>query len=88
MQRFFTRLAKNRSKVSYGHTQVMRLLKMGAVDTLLVSDACDDAIIEELESAAKEIGSVLRMISTETREGVQLRDLGKIAALLRYEVYE
>ncbi|MBI3035605.1 hypothetical protein HYY71_04745 [Candidatus Woesearchaeota archaeon] len=29
----------------------------------------------------------MRVISTQTREGAQLRDLGKVAAILRYEVH-
>lgn len=88
MQQFFTYLAKNMAKVSYGRDQVMRLLKMGVVETLLLSDNLDEAAIEEFEKIAGEMGSAVELISTETREGVQLRDLGKVAAILRYEVHE
>jgi len=34
------------------------------------------------------MGSETRIISTETREGVQLKDFGMIAAILRYEIQE
>ncbi len=33
------------------------------------------------------MGSKVRIISVETREGVQLRDMGGIAAILRYAIY-
>jgi stalled ribosome rescue protein Dom34 len=46
----------------------------------------DEKLIEKFEEAAEEVSSNIRIISVETREGVQLRDMGKIAAILRYEV--
>ena len=44
--------------------------------------------IDEFEVEAKKVGSEIALISTETREGVQLKEMGKIAAILRYEVHE
>ena len=38
--------------------------------------------------AAPNYGTGVRIISEDTREGIQLRELGGIAAILRYEVYE
>jgi len=86
MDEFFNLLAKNPGKVSYGEKEVMDNLKNGAVDTLLLSEAVDEKLIEKFEEAAEEVSSNIRIISVETREGVQLRDMGKIAAILRYEV--
>ncbi|MBS3164434.1 peptide chain release factor aRF-1 [Candidatus Woesearchaeota archaeon] len=85
MNRFFKFLATQMGMVSYGKDAVMRLLKLGAVETLLLSEALDDATLEEFEEEAKKMGTTVELISTETREGVQLRDLGKIGAILRYE---
>jgi stalled ribosome rescue protein Dom34 len=42
--------------------------------------------IFQYEEMAQEGGSTFKLISVETREGVQLRDLGKIAAILRFEI--
>jgi peptide chain release factor subunit 1 len=84
--KFFDTLAKKPGMASYGEKEVMENLKMGAVDILLVSEVLDDKKIEEFENAANEVGTNVKIISTETREGVQLRDLGKVAAVLRYEV--
>ncbi|MBN1503035.1 helix-turn-helix domain-containing protein [Candidatus Woesearchaeota archaeon] len=86
MQKFFEELATNPSKVSYGMNEVKKCLEMGAVDTLILSEVLDDNIIEEFEKNAENFGTKVEIVSTETREGVQLRDMGRIAALLRYEV--
>jgi len=85
--RFLETLAKRQSMVSYGEADVMKKLKMGVVDILLLSEGLTDEKIEEFEAAAKPVGTNVRIISTQTREGAQLRDLGKVAAILRYEVH-
>ena len=48
----------------------------------------DEEKIEEFEKEASVVGSNVNIISIETREGVQLKDLGMIAAILRYELKE
>lgn len=85
MQRFFGMLAKQQDIVSYGEDEVMRLLKMGAVDVLLVSEQLEEEKINAFEQEAKKMGTNMEIISTETPEGVQLRDMGKVAAILRYK---
>ena len=42
--------------------------------------------IEQFENTAKAFSTEIHIISTETREGVQLRDIGKVGAILRYKV--
>ena len=64
----------------------MENTKNGVVETVLLSEELSDEEIEEFEKAAEPLGTEVRIISTETREGVQLRDMGKVAAILRYEV--
>ncbi|MBR9677468.1 peptide chain release factor 1 [Candidatus Woesearchaeota archaeon] len=86
MARFFEHLAKDTGMTAYGEKDVMAKLQMGAVDTLLISESADDKIVEELEAKAEELNTTVKIISTDTREGVQLRDIGKIAAILRYRV--
>ncbi len=87
VSKFLETLATKQNMVSYGELDVMNKLKMGVVDTLLLSEDLSDEKIEEFEAAAKAFGTNVRIISTQTREGVQLRDLGKAAAILRYEVH-
>jgi peptide chain release factor subunit 1 len=86
VSKFLTLLATKPGMVSYGKAQVMEVLKMGTVDILLLSESLEDSEIEEFEKEAENVGSSVRIISEETREGVQLRDLGKVAAILRYEI--
>ena len=88
MQQFFDKLAKEPNSVAYGETDTLKKLKMGAVEKLLLSDELDDSKIDEFEAEAKKVGSEVILVSTETREGVQLKEMGKIVAILRYEIYE
>ncbi len=86
MQQFFNLLATKQGMVSYGKDETMKQLKFGVVDVLLLSEELDDNLLEEFEEEAKKMGSKVVLIGTETREGVQLKEIGKIAAILRYEV--
>lgn len=82
--RFFETLAKKPEYAAYGEEEVMRALKIGAVMLLLLSESLPDKKIDLFEAEAKKVGTEVRIISTETREGIQLKDLGGIAAILRY----
>jgi peptide chain release factor subunit 1 len=86
MRKFFEHLAKDTGLVAYGKEQVKQAIRMGAADTLLLSETLEDDAIAEFEEAAKPFSTSIRIISQETREGVQLRDMGKVAAILRYPV--
>ena len=84
--RFFELLSAKPGIVSYGVEEVMKNLKMGTVETLLISETLEDEKIEEFEKEAEKMGTDVKIISIETREGAQLNDLGRVAAILRYEV--
>jgi peptide chain release factor subunit 1 len=86
MKKFFELLSTKPKMVSYGLNETKKCLKIGAVETLLLSEELDENVIDELEKEAVNYSSKVEIISTETREGVQLRDMGKIAAILRYEL--
>lgn len=85
--RFLEMLATRQSMVSYGENDVMSKIKMGVVDTVLLSEDLPEEKVEEFEKASQPVGTNVKIISTQTREGAQLRDFGKIAAILRYEVH-
>ena len=85
MQKFFKLLAIKEAEVAYGEVETMRALEAGAVETLLLSETLEDATIEQFEKKAIEFGTEVKIISAETREGMQLKEMGKIAAILRYE---
>jgi peptide chain release factor subunit 1 len=88
MQRFFDVLAKEPSRAGYGKDDVLNKIKMGAADVVLISEDIDDDIFEEFETIAGEYGTKVKVISIETREGKQLKDLGGFAVILRYAVAE
>ncbi|MCX6709783.1 MAG: peptide chain release factor aRF-1 [Candidatus Woesearchaeota archaeon] len=86
MKKFFEGLIKTQGKVSYGKEQVWANLSGGVVDTLIISETLPDEEIEKLEDEAEKFGTTVKIISVETNEGVQLREMGCYAALLRYEM--
>lgn len=86
MNKFFNLLAKTEGQASYGKDSCMKLLKMGAVETILIAESIDDKIVDEFMQEAEQVGSNVEIISAETREGSQLKDLGGFAAILRYDV--
>ena len=79
-------MLNNIKKVAYGDKAVRKALEMNAVEVLLVSEAMEEDDIFELEDIAEQGGTEVKIISVESREGVQLRDLGKVAAILRFEI--
>jgi peptide chain release factor subunit 1 len=84
--RFLELLATKPNIVAYGEAEVKRVLELGAVDTLLLSEQLPDEKIDAFEQLAKKYGTMVKIISVETREGAQLKDLGKLGAILRYEM--
>ena len=86
MLKFFDLLSKKPGMTSYGEAEVMKNLQMGVVETALLSEELEEDKIAEFEKEAEKVNSEVRIISTETREGVQLKEMGKVAAILRYEL--
>ncbi len=84
MNKFFKLLATEPNKVAYGETEVNRALEMGAVEKLLISETLDDDKADMYEQKADASGAEFAVISTDTSEGEQLRDIGKVAAILRF----
>jgi peptide chain release factor subunit 1 len=87
MQQFFELLARKQGMVTYGPIDVEKDLEQGLVDKLLISEDLPNEVIDKFEEIAERKGSVVHLISTETREGVQLWEMGGIAAILRYEAH-
>lgn len=87
MNKFFDTLGKTPGKAAYGKDDVMNKIQMGAVDTVLLSESLDDEVIDEFTAEAEKMSTNVFIVSVETREGVQLKEIGKIAAILRYEIH-
>ena len=86
MQKFFDMLGKQPGKTAYGKDEVLAKLRMGAVDMVLLSESLDDDVIDLYTDEAEKMNSNVFIVSVETREGVQLKEMGKIVAMLRYEI--
>lgn len=87
MQKFLELLAKKPGMVSYGEAEVEKDMEMGIVEMVLVSEEMPNEFMDKFEELAEKKGSEFKLISIETREGVQLKEMGGIAAILRYEVH-
>ncbi len=85
VSRFLEFLAKDAELVAYGAADVKAALEAGAVDILMLSEQLDEKVLEDFEAIAQRFGTTVKIISTDTREGVQLRDIGKVGAILRYK---
>lgn len=83
---FLEMLAIKPEMVTYGEVNTLKALEMGAVAKLLLSEALDEQKVDQFETTAKAFSTEVTIISTETREGAQLRDIGKIGAILRYPI--
>lgn len=88
MNKFFDILSKTPGMATYGKDHCMKMLKMGTIDTMLISESVDEAVVDEFLAEAEKMGTNVELISGETREGSQLKDLGGFAAILRYDVGE
>ena len=86
VQRFFDVLGKTPGKASYGKDEVMKNIQFGAADIVLLSESLEDETIDFFTAECEKMNTEVFIVSTETREGVQLKEMGKIAAILRYEV--
>ncbi len=87
MQEFYQKLATESDKVSYGKEEVRKALELGAVKVLLLSEEIEENDTEEFEKLAEASNTDVKIISSETREGTQLKELGGFAAILRFPVY-
>jgi peptide subunit release factor 1 (eRF1) len=84
VEEFLTMLAKEPEKAAYGDSDVKKALEFGAVNKLLVSEDSKDA--EMYEEAVEKMGGEFFIVSQDTEEGVQIKSLGGVAAILRFGV--
>ncbi|MEM3484608.1 MAG: hypothetical protein QXI12_03195, partial [Candidatus Methanomethyliaceae archaeon] len=90
---FLFRLANKPSLVAYGIEEVKKAVERGAVDSLLVSGRLiknvtqeERSIIEEICKKTEGYGGKVYFVGAEHEKGLQLFNLGGIAALLRFSI--
>ena len=86
VDRFLTHLAKDDGLESYGEEEVMRNLKNGTVELLIMSESLPMDTVDKFSAEAEKFGTKIELISVDFPEGIQLKELGGIAAILRYKV--
>ncbi|MDP2628665.1 MAG: peptide chain release factor aRF-1 [Nanoarchaeota archaeon] len=86
MEKFFETLGEKRELSALGEEQTKKALQYGAVKTLFLSKDSDKKIVKELKEMAINTGSEIEIISNETEEGQQFKNLGGMGAILRYKI--
>ncbi|MFW5705115.1 MAG: peptide chain release factor aRF-1 [Nanoarchaeota archaeon] len=88
INKFLTTLGTNPMMAAYGYEFVKDALNMGAVEELiLIDEILEDDTIEELTQLCENSRSTLTLVTDRTPEGVQLKGLTGIGAILRYPIH-
>ena len=86
LEKYFETLGEKPDMATLKEEDTREALKYGAVETLFLSKDVDKALVVELKKMAESIGSKIEIISTETEEGQQFKNIGGIGAVLRFRV--
>ncbi|MCD6368068.1 MAG: mRNA surveillance protein pelota [Candidatus Aenigmarchaeota archaeon] len=84
VEKFFEDLSKD-GLVTYGKDDVRKALEMGAVEELLISESMVRELEDLLELAEKMRTKIL-IVSEHHEAGEKLKNMGGIAAFLRYKI--
>ncbi len=92
-EEFLKRIGQNKRNIAYGLEEIENAKNHGAIDTLMITDNLlrieDVKKRQKLDSLLKEIenlGGSIVIISSLHSAGEQLKSLGSIAALLRFDI--
>lgn len=86
VQKFLKLLATKPNMAAYGKDEVLNAIALNAADKILLSDSLEENLSNDIEEKAEASGAAVIFISTDTAEGVQLKEIGGIAAFLRYQL--
>ena len=86
LEKFFQTLGENPDMAFYKEADIRKALQYGAVDVLIFSKDLDKILVKELKAVAENIGSKIEIVSTDTEEGEQFKNLSGVGALLRFGV--
>ncbi|MEK6918006.1 MAG: peptide chain release factor aRF-1 [Nanoarchaeota archaeon] len=87
LEKFFRILGERPDIAALKEPETRKALEYGAVDTLVISKEINKFLAKELVKLAENIGASVEMISTETEEGQQFKNMGGIGAILRFKVH-
>ena len=86
LEKFFEYLGEKPDLSAYKEADVKKALQYGAAEIILLTKDYDKTIAKEIKASAENTGATVEMVSTETKEGEQFKNLGGIGAILRYKL--
>ncbi len=86
LEKFFEKLGERDGLALYKKDDIKKSLEFGAVETLLISKSIDKTEVKELKNLANSTSANVEIISTETSEGEQFKNLSGVGAILRFKV--
>lgn len=86
LDRFFAMLGTKPDFVAYGRDEVRKALEMGAASEILISTVNSSKEMDEFRELASSINATVHLVSEQTDEGVQFRNLGGYGAILRFQI--
>ena len=94
IEEFVLRLATNPNKISYGINEIIKVLEIGAAETILISDRYFRTVDESIKNKLKYIMELIKQTNSDfilvdynSSPGKKIEQFGKIIALLRFEMY-
>jgi peptide chain release factor subunit 1 len=86
LEKFFEKLGERDGLALYKKDDIKKSLEFGAVETLLISKSIDKTEVKELKNLANSTSANVEIISTETSEGEQFKNLSGVGAILRFKI--
>ncbi len=86
LERFFKTLGEKPDLATLKEPDTKTALQYGAVEILILSKDTDKKIAKELKKMAENTSSEVEIVSLDTEEGQQFKNLGGIGAILRFKV--
>ena len=93
MNEFLKRVGKNQTNIAYGFDEVLKTVKLGAVadlllleDMLRASEVAKRKELDELLLTTEKNRGKITIVNSNHPAGKQLKALGGIVALLRYNL--
>jgi peptide chain release factor subunit 1 len=86
LEKFFETLGQKPDFAVYNEEDIRKALDYAAVDVLILSSELDRPLARELKLKALETGCNLEIVSNETEEGKQFKQLSGMGAMLRFKI--